>query len=238
MKQIKVHISGKNGDFSLRADFELPKGTLAIIGPNGAGKTTLLKMLLGVYTPDSGRIEIAGATLFEHKSAINLATEARRIGYMPQNYGLFEHLNVAQNIAFGLKALKLPADQISARVEKWLREFKLSALSKRYPATLSGGEKQRVALARALAIKPRALFLDEPLSALDLGARRRTRAFLADYLAALKLPTIIVTHDPSTARALGDQLLLLEAGQTVFSGTLSQAEQRPPSEFLREFLRP
>jgi len=211
---------------------------LALIGPNGAGKTTCVKMLLGIYRPDAGRIEVGERVLFDARSRVDLAPEARRIGYMPQNYGLFDHLSVQENIAFGMAALGKPKAETAHRVQQLLNEFNILSLAGRTPASLSGGEKQRVALARALAIDPCALLLDEPLAALDRGARQRTRNYLRDYLGHLNLPTLLVTHDPADVRALCERVVALENGAITQSGTVNEVRRAPKSVFLEDFFRP
>ena len=211
---------------------------LALIGPNGAGKTTCVKMLLGIHRPDAGRIEVGERVFFDARSGVNLAPEARRIGYMPQNYGLFDHMSVQANIAFGMASLKKSKAEIAERVQQLLAELDISALARRAPASLSGGEKQRVALARALAIDPCALLLDEPLAALDRGARRRTRDYLRDSLDRLNLPTLLVTHDPADVRALCAQVVALEDGALIQHGSVAELERAPKTTFLEDFFRP
>ena len=162
--------------------------------------------------------------------------EQRQLGYVPQGYALFPHLTVRQNIAFALGSAARAGDRrIQAqRTAAVLGELALEALADRYPATLSGGERQRVALARALSVRPRALLLDEPLAALDVSARREVRVFLASVLARLGLPCLIVTHDPDDAQALAHQILVLEAGRVVQSGTWESLRAAPASRFVAE----
>lgn len=226
------------GDFHLSASLHLQGRPLALIGPNGAGKTTFLKMLLGIYRPEAGRIEVGGRVLFDAPSGVNLAPEARRIGYMPQNYGLFHHMSVQANIAFGMASLNKSKAEVRQRVHQLLAKLDIAPLARRAPASLSGGEKQRVALARALAIDPCALLLDEPLAALDRGARRRTRTFLRDTLDRLNLPTLLVTHDPADVRTLCEHVVALEDGALIQHGSIAELERAPKTPFLAEFFRP
>ena len=199
-------------------DVELEtSGTLVVVGPNGAGKTTLLLALLGALKPKSGRVEVDGVSLFD------LPVEERRLGFLPQDYALFPHLTVEENVAFGGGPARLA-------------ELQLEPLRARKPATLSGGEKQRVALARALAVSPRALLLDEPLAALDVQSRRSVRAFLAAYLKQLALPTLVVTHDLEDAKALGGDLVVLEQGKVVQRGTFDELAARPATAFVEQFV--
>jgi molybdate transport system ATP-binding protein len=157
---------------------------------------------------------------------------------VPQDYALFPHLSVAQNVEFALGSWQrqLPRAARRERAHALLADLHLQAFADRRPDTLSGGEKQRVALARVLAVEPRALLLDEPLAALDIGARREVRAFLATYLAKLDLPTLVVTHDPADARALGQRIAVLEAGRIVQVGSWDELATQPASAFVRELI--
>src|SRR5690554_2285806 len=147
-------------------------------------------------------------------------------------------MSVQANIAFGMASLKKSKAEIAERVQQLLVELDISALAGRTPASLSGGEKQRVALARALAIDPCALLLDEPLAALDRGARQRTRNYLRDYLGHLNLPTLLVTHDPADVRALCERVVALEDGAITQSGSVDEVRRAPKSVFLEDFFRP
>ncbi|WP_276330574.1 sulfate/molybdate ABC transporter ATP-binding protein [Bradymonas sediminis] len=235
---LNADISGRVGPFELNLSLHLQGRPLALIGPNGAGKTTCLKMLLGIYRPSAGRIEVGRRVLFDAQQSVDLAPEDRRLGYMPQNYGLFDHMSVTGNIAFGMNSLGKSKVEIAHRVQQLLAELDISHLAERAPASLSGGEKQRVALARALAIDPCALLLDEPLAALDRGARRRTRDYLREYLGQLNLPTLIVTHDPADVHALCDRVVAIERGAQVQCGSVEQFRRAPKTPFLQDFFCP
>ena len=192
-------INAKVGRLQLDVTLDTGDGTLVIVGPNGSGKTTLLSLLLGALPMNAGRIEVGGAVLFDRGQSIDLPVEGRRIGYVPQDYALFPHLTVRENVefAFGSAAQEPPKRE---PIDVLLRQLELEPLSNRRPQTLSGGEQLRVALARALSVSPRALLLDEPLAALDVHARKSVRAFLAETLTRLKLPTVVVTRSESACR--------------------------------------
>jgi len=174
----------------------VPDGrVVALVGPNGAGKTTLLRLLLGVLAPDEGRIALGGRVLFDREQEIDLAVEDRELGYLPQDYALFPHLDVIGNVTFGLA--RLARSERLRRASDWLARLGASHLARRFPSALSGGERQRVGLARALARNPRALLLDEPFASLDQVARRELRVSMRGWLRDWQLPALIVSHDPA-----------------------------------------
>lgn len=225
---------------SLRIDVELDTtiGTLVIVGPNGAGKSSVLDLVLGVRSAERGRVSIGTDVLLDTHEAIDVPLEHRRIGYVPQDYALFPHLNVGENIAFALASAPWQVDSVSRRqrIDALVHELGLEAHLERQTQTLSGGEKQRVALARALSVNPRALLLDEPLAALDVHSRNQMRGFLADYLAKVALPTLVVTHDAADARALGHSIAVLEEGTITQTGTWNELARCPCSRFVEEFV--
>ena len=210
-------------------DLELAVGeeTVLLAGPNGAGKSTLLRMLLGVATPDSGRIALGGRTLFD--GAINLPPEERRLGYLPQDYALFPHLDVRRNVGFGLRG-----DDRGPRTQEVLEALQITALATRRVQELSGGERQKVALARALAPRPHALLLDEPFAALDPQARRQLRQFLSAQLESLRLPALVVSHDPADA-GVGRRIVMMERGRIAQVGTLEALRAAPATPFIAEW---
>ncbi len=212
-----LEVSLPGFDLSLVLQVE---GVVAFVGPNGSGKTTALRALLGV-------VPVRGSVALDGRELGGVPTEARRIGYVPQNGALFEHLDVARNVSFGLPK--------GAAVEPILEDFGLLGLADRRPASLSGGQRQRVALARALATQPRALLLDEPLSALDIDARVAVRRKLGARLASLAIPSIVVTHEPADVRDLATQVVVLEAGRVIQQGTPDALAADPASPFVRAF---
>jgi molybdate transport system ATP-binding protein len=173
-------------------------------------------------------------SLLDTERGIDVPLERRKLGYLPQDYGLFPHLSVRANVEFALASRSRPDP---ARAAELLREFGLEALAERKPKALSGGEKQRVALARALSTSPRALLFDEPLAALDVHLRSEVRRLLGAYLDKSGLPCVLVTHDADDARALGQCIVALEAGRVTQSGSWEELAARPASRFVEAFTR-
>lgn len=190
---------------------------LVLFGPSGAGKTQTLQLIAGLARPDAGHVRLAGSTLFDAGAGVNLPPQARRLGLVFQDYALFPHLTVRQNVAFGLARgwLNPRRQGRHEAVERWLETFGLASLADHYPGQLSGGQRQRTALARALVAQPRALLLDEPFAALDRGLRRRLRDELARLLDGLRLPMILITHDEEDVEALADEVVHLDGGRIV-----------------------
>ncbi len=233
-----VHVQASAGGFHLDARVEGEAAPVVIIGPNGSGKTTLLRVIAGAYRPRSGRIRLGDHIVFDSEAGVSVAPEQRRIGYVPQGYGLFPHLTVLDNVAFGLAGgpHRRPRPERRRIAAGLLADVKCAQLAPRYPATLSGGEKQRVALARALLPAPEMLLLDEPLAALDVTARRGLRAYLARHLAQRTRPAIVVTHDPRDVLALGAPLVYaLEEGRVVQTGPPRHLAADPATGFIAEF---
>ncbi len=187
---------------------------LVILGPSGAGKSLTLKAMAGLMTPDSGHIRLGGSTLFDAQAGINLKPQARRVAYLFQDYALFPHLNVRQNVGFGLAHgwFNPHARSPRAEVDRWLEVFQIGPLAQQYPDALSGGQRQRVALARALVAQPQALLLDEPFAALDPELRVQMRSELDALQRRLQVPMVLITHDAEDARVFGDQVVQLRAG--------------------------
>lgn len=219
------------GTLSLDVAIEGDLTPVAIIGPNGAGKTTLLRTLAGAYRPESGHIRFGDRILFD--GTVDEAPETRKVGYVPQGYGLFPHLTVCDNVAFGVEADSLNARREVARA--MLEQLGSSSLAERAIASLSGGEKQRVALARALIRKPACLLLDEPLAALDAKARRSLRRALAKHIGEAEIPALVVTHDVRDVRALGAYVVVVEEGRVVQEGTAEALMAAPKTDFVAEF---
>jgi 2-aminoethylphosphonate transport system ATP-binding protein len=204
---------------------------LAMIGPSGSGKTTALRAVAGFVRPAAGRILIGGADV------TNLPPYRRGLAMVVQNYALFPHMRVSENVAFGLNARGAAKDMIAKRVEDSLRIVGMSKFAQRFPRELSGGQQQRVAIARALAVRPRVLLLDEPLSALDAQIRRSMVEEIARLHADLPDLTILyVTHDQSEALTLADRIAILKDGELSAIGRTSELYRRPPNRFAAEFL--
>lgn len=216
---LEIDIEKRLRDFDLQLRLDVKQGqTLMLVGDNGCGKTTLLNLIAGLDRPDRGRIALDGRSLFDSDLGIDLPPESRGVGYVFQSYALFPHMSVYDNVAFGLRARKMPAEDIDRRVEKHLKEAGLWEIRRAKAADVSGGQKQRVALARALIIEPKLLLLDEPLSALDVRRQVAMRAELRETIRACGVPCIIVTHDLRDVVSLGDNACLLERGRVAMRG--------------------
>ncbi|ALM85527.1 ABC transporter ATP-binding protein [Bordetella sp. N] len=205
--------------------------TLALLGPSGCGKTTLLRLICGLESADAGT-----RILFDDEDVSAQPPEARGVGVVFQNYALFPNMTVAQNIAYGLRIRKWSKAARQERVRQMLALVRLEALAERRIAQLSGGQRQRVALARALAIEPRVLLLDEPLTALDAKLRERLRVELAQMLRELHITTVIVTHDQDEAMMLGDRIAVMSAGRLEQVGDAETLYRQPATPFVGEFL--
>ncbi len=207
---------------------------VALLGPSGSGKTTLLRILAGLDFPNAGRVTFGG------EDALSLTVQQRNVGFVFQNYALFRHMKVFDNIAFGLTVRpgrrRPPRAEIRARVMKLLDLVQLSGLEGRYPSQLSGGQRQRVALARALAIEPRILLLDEPFGALDAKVRRELRRWLREIHERTGHTTVFVTHDQEEAIELADRIVILNHGQIEQVGTPDEIYDRPATPFVASFI--
>ena len=222
---LKVDLDHQLGPFGLNLAFSSSSPRLAILGASGAGKSQLLRCLAGLETPKRGRIELNGQVLFDSERQINLPLQRRRIGLVVQHYALFPHLNVAENVGFGLATL--PSEQRRERVKQQLERVGLGDLAHRYPGELSGGQQQRIALARALAREPALLLLDEPFSAQDTYLRRQLQQQLADLLQDCQVPALLVTHDLEEAYRLSDELLVMDQGRLLAHGPNHQVFDQP-----------
>ena len=221
------------GSFTLRVAFTAAPGqVLGVLGPNGAGKSTLLHALAGLTPVARGRIELAGQVIDDASAGTFVEAAGRPVGFVFQDYRLFPHLTVAQNVAFGPRARGAGRQQARSVAGHWLGRLGLDALADRKPGQLSGGQAQRVALARALAGEPALLLLDEPLSALDAGTRLDVQAELRRHLADFPGPCLLVTHDPLEALVLADQLLVLEDGRIVQEGPPAQVARQPATQYV------
>ncbi|MDJ0659089.1 MAG: ABC transporter ATP-binding protein [Crocosphaera sp.] len=215
--------------------FQLTPGDiLGLLGPSGCGKTTLLRMIAGFEQPSAGTIELGGNVIASASQL--LPPEQRNTGMVFQDYALFPHLNIADNIAFGLNKKKLSKKQIKQRINEVLTLVGLEGLEKRYPHQLSGGQQQRVALARALAPQPALILLDEPLSNLDVQVRIRLRHEIRHILKATGITAIFVTHDQEEALAICDKIGVMSSGKIEQLGTPEAIYTRPASRFVAEFV--
>ncbi|MGV2896841.1 ATP-binding cassette domain-containing protein [Achromobacter sp. AGC78] len=216
---IHIQISRRmvSGDrhFQLDAAFTSSSKRIALFGPSGAGKSLTLRAVAGLLRPDAGRIEINGRVLFDSQAGICLPAQARRVAYLFQDYALFPHLTVAQNIAFGLRRgwRNPPRREVGPEARRWVDAFELGAIVGSYPGEISGGQKQRVALARALMLQPDILLLDEPFSALDAHLRGRMRQELSTLQRQLDVPMLLITHDPADVDALADEVFEVRDGK-------------------------
>jgi molybdate transport system ATP-binding protein len=223
----------------LELEMELAIGAdevVALLGPNGAGKTTLLRAVAGLVPFRSGYVRLDGKVLEDTATRQYIPTERRPIGFVFQDYLLFPHLSVLDNVAFGLRSRGTPRREAAEKAIQWLDRVGLKSYASARPAELSGGQRQRVALARALAPDPRLLLLDEPLSALDVTTRAEVRRDLKHHLASFQGIRLLVTHDPLEAVALADRLIVMEAGHLVQTGTSAEVTERPRSQYVADLV--
>lgn len=201
--------------FALDIRFATHKNRLVIFGPSGSGKSQTLKVLAGLLAPDEGRVRVAGQDWFDSAKRLDCPPEQRRAGLLFQDYALFPHLSVRQNIAFGLtQGWRNPGPRVGGdTVDAWLHAFELDEVARLRPAALSGGQRQRVALARTLAARPRVLLLDEPFAALDTVLRQKMRDELDRWQQQLQLPMVLISHDPADVDRFADARLVLQQGQ-------------------------
>ena len=212
-------------------NFGIEKGKLvALLGPSGSGKTTILRMIAGLETPSFGDIYIDG------KRVNDVPANQREIGFVFQNYALFRHMTVYDNIAFGLKLKKVPKDEIKKRVTELLDITGLAGLEKRYPNQLSGGQRQRVAFARALAPNPSVLLLDEPFAAIDAKVRTELRTWLRSMVTRLGITSIFVTHDQDEAVEVADEIIITNHGKIEQMGSPIEIYKSPATPFVVEFI--
>ena len=225
------------GGFAALDDISLnvPQGELVgLLGPSGSGKTTLLRIIAGLEKPDRGRV------LFNERDVTTLDVRRRKVGFVFQQYALFRHLTVADNVAFGLRMLpraeRPGRDAIRARVRELLELVQMDRMAGRYPAQLSGGQKQRVALARALALEPEVLLLDEPFGALDAKVRKELRRWLRHLHEQISVTSIFVTHDQEEAMEVSDQVVVMSQGHIEQIGSPLTVYEQPASRFVFDFL--
>ncbi len=211
---LAVRIVLRTRSFTLDVAFEVKPGVTVLFGPSGSGKSRTLGCIAGIVRPDEGRITLGDDVWFDDARRLELAIHERRVAYVFQSLALFPHMTAADNVMYGISRTMLKADR-RAIADEMLGKMRVGHLAARRPQTFSGGEAQRVALARAFAMKPRALLLDEPFSALDAGVKLELLAEVGEWLAREKIPAILVTHHAEEASALGDQVVMLEKGRVV-----------------------
>jgi ABC-type sulfate/molybdate transport systems ATPase subunit len=208
---LTVDVRKRLREFTFEATIGLQAGVTVVVGPSGSGKTTLLRLIAGLERPDGGQIVLDGRTLCD--DATFVPPYRRNVGYVFQEYALFPHLDVAANVAYGLRARRMPAPERARLVARILDRFEIGNLARASVVEMSGGQRQRVALARALVIEPQVLLLDEPLSALDPQTRDRVRRELREILDGVTIPTLFVTHDEADRAAFPERSLTIDAGR-------------------------
>ena len=234
---LSAHFDTHLGAFHLVVDVAAEAGkTTVLLGESGAGKTTVLRLLAGLVHPEAGRIELNGVVYFDSERHTRISPQERPIGYVFQDYVLFPHMSVFENVAFGLRAQHLARRVIVQRVGEALEQAHLVGLDSRRPAQLSGGQQQRVALARALALQPELLLLDEPLAALDAQTRREVRQELRLILSESGITTVMVTHQYLEALLFGHHILVLEGGNVLQQGNQRVLLERPRSSYVAELV--
>ena len=236
---ILEHINKRFDKFVAVDDLNLvieDRGFVTLLGPSGCGKTTTLRMIAGLETPTSGRILIDGKPVYDSEKGINLPPNKRDIGFLFQNYALWPHMTVYQNIAFGLEMLKWEKKRIQERVDEMLRLLKIEQFVKRYPSELSGGQQQRVAIARTLAPSPRVLFMDEPLSNLDAKLRGEMRTELKRLHTDTNSTFVYVTHDQLEAMTLSTRVCLMETGVLQQYAPPLEIYNKPANTFVAGFV--
>lgn len=222
---LSIDIEKSLPEFKLKVAFQLDQEIMAVLGPSGCGKTMTLKCIAGLMVPDQGSIILDERVLFHSEQGVNLPARERKIAFLFQNYALFPHLTVCENIAFGIR--QLPLAERDERVQKLLRKMRLHGLGHRYPADLSGGQQQRVALARALAPEPKVLLLDEPFSALDTQVKERLEAELLELQEDFQGHVLFVTHNLAEAYRLSSKMAVYDNGALLQWGECRSIIERP-----------
>ncbi len=225
--ELLVDVEQRFKDFRLEVRFRAGDNTLGILGPSGSGKSMTLRCIAGLETPVRGSIVLNGRALFDSAHGVNLHSRERRVGFLLQDYSLFPHLTVAENIAFGLR--RFSRQTTRQKLEEQINRFQLHGLDRRTPRQLSGGQQQRVALARALAAEPEVLLLDEPLSALDDHLRSQMETLLIETLAAFPGVSLYVTHNLEEAYRIAEEIVVISQGKEVAFGPKEEIFRHPPN---------
>jgi sulfate/thiosulfate transport system ATP-binding protein len=228
-------VNKRFGDFVALEDVNLDvqSGSLtALLGPSGSGKSTLLRVIAGLETPDTGKVEISG------EDATKVPVRDRGVGFVFQHYAAFKHMTVRDNVAFGLRIRRRGKGEIKDRVDELLSLVQLEGFSHRYPSQLSGGQRQRMALARALAVEPKVLLLDEPFGALDARVRKELRIWLRRLHEEVHQTTILVTHDQEEAMEVADNIAVMDHGRIQQVGRPREIYEHPVNEFVMSFVGP
>jgi len=230
-------LAERRGSFDLTVALTAPAGeTTVLVGESGAGKTSVLRLLAGLDHPDRGTIKLDAQVYVDTSAGVRRPAWDRDVGYVAQDFSLFPHLTVFQNVAFGLRAAGVARSEVTTRVDEALRRTGVADLAERLPTQLSGGQQQRAAVARAVVLRPRLLLLDEPLSALDVQTRRQLRGELRALLRELPCVTIYVTHSPLEALLFGDQIVVVEEGAVTQAGSKQELLRRPRSRYVAELI--
>jgi len=225
------------GDLHLDLSLDIAAGeVVALLGPNGAGKTTVLRALAGLQGIDTGRLTVAGDVVDDPEAGVFRPAERRPVGVVFQDYLLFPHLTVLENVAFGPRSRGTAKGEARSEARRWLDRVGIADLADAKPGAISGGQAQRTALARALATSPELLLLDEPLAALDAGTRATVRRDLRRYLDDFGGATVLVTHDALDAIALADRVVILEAGAVTQAGTIDEITTRPRTSYVADLI--
>ncbi len=221
--QVQRRLQAAGQDFVLEVSLQCTQRQVVLFGPSGAGKSLTLKAVAGLLRPGQGHVRLQGQTLFDAATGVDLPPQRRRLGYVFQDYALFPHLSVRQNVAFGLQKgwLNPRIGQRFDAVEQWLQAFRIDTVGDLLPSQISGGQRQRTALARALVTQPQALLLDEPFSALDHDLRQHLRQELEAVLDKTGIPLLLISHDPQDIRFFGQQVVHMESGQVVHGKEVS-----------------
>ena len=230
-------LAKRRGEFQLDVAFQAEPGTTTVlVGESGAGKTSVLRLVAGLERLDEGHLRVGAELYADSRQRLHRPPWERDVGYVPQDYALFPHLSVFDNVAFGPRASGMPRHRIESVVSEALTLVGIPELARRRPHELSGGQQQRAALARALALQPAVLLLDEPLSSLDLQTRRSLRVELRALLARLPCLTLYVTHSPVEALVLSDQIVVLDAGRVAQAGSRDALLRHPRTPFVAELV--